>query len=87
MILYKFTSQQVRALVKFIWKFDQSEGMIFVCSLRLSFSFSLSLDKSLSFFAFISKSMPYDFKGSVSSSMPCTYRLLVCLCYRQFHGP
>ena len=26
-------------------------------------------------------------KGSVSSSMPCTCRLLICLCCRHFHGP
>ena len=28
-----------------------------------------------------------ELKGSVSSSMPCTCRLLVCLCCRHFHGP
>ena len=27
------------------------------------------------------------FKGSVSSSMPCTFRLLACLCCRHFYGP
>ena len=32
-------------------------------------------------------SQVFHFKGSVSSSMPCTCRLLVCLCCHHFHGP